>query len=265
METVDKAGKSYWDSCWAGSEIPNAINPDENYINRQFHHHFTKAFAGIQTQGATLLEIGCARSQWLPYFAQQFGFKVYGLDYSALGCRQAQLILEKAGVDGSVVCADIFTPPSAMLDKFDVVISFGVAEHFENTAICIGAFARFLKPGGVLVTNIPNMTGLIGLTQRLLNRPIFDIHVPLGTYELANAHAQVDLKDIHCEYLVPLCFGVSNLNGLDPTDMRTRVKDGVLHNLSRLSQVIWWIDDHGMTIPINQLSGSFVLCVARKQ
>jgi len=265
METIDKAGKSYWDTCWSVDKILDPVDPHGDYVNRQFHHHFTKAFAGIQTQGATLLEIGCARSQWLPYFVQQFGFKVYGLDYSAIGCRQEQQILEKAGVEGAVICADMFTPPSAMLGKFDIVISFGVAEHFENTAVCIHAFAKFLKPGGMLITSIPNMTGLIGFIQKLVNRPIYDIHVPLSTDDLEKSHQQANLQVVRCEYLIPVNFMVNNLNGLNLKDFTTRLKALLLRGLSLLSKVIWLVDEHTVRFPLNRLSGSYVICIAQMQ
>ena len=116
---------------------------------------------------------------WLPYFAKEFAFEVYGIDYSEIGCQQAKQILEYEGVNGKIVCADFFSPPGSMLKAFDVVVSFGVLEHFEDTTACIAAFSKFLKPGGLLITNIPNLCGLNGLIQKMINRSIFDIHVPL--------------------------------------------------------------------------------------
>ena len=42
-------------------------------------------------------------------------------------------ILSIEGVKGDIVCADFFSPPESMIEEFDVVISFGVLEHFEDT------------------------------------------------------------------------------------------------------------------------------------
>lgn len=52
------------------------------------------------------LEIGCARSRWLPYFAKEFGFEVSGIDYSEVGSQQATQILFNEGVQGNIVFAD---------------------------------------------------------------------------------------------------------------------------------------------------------------
>jgi cyclopropane fatty-acyl-phospholipid synthase-like methyltransferase len=40
-------------------------------------------FKEYHCAASRLLEIGCARSAWLPYFAQEFGIDVSGLDYSS--------------------------------------------------------------------------------------------------------------------------------------------------------------------------------------
>jgi len=40
-------------------------------------------------------------------------------------------------------------------------------------------------------TEIPNMVGFNGLIQKLANRPIFDIHVPLDLDALVKAHELV--------------------------------------------------------------------------
>ncbi len=80
----DKAGKAYWSSTWEKSALPPAIDPYDrvrgNFVVRHFHSLFSELFSESDTRGASLLEIGCARSVWLPYFAKQFGFKVSGID-----------------------------------------------------------------------------------------------------------------------------------------------------------------------------------------
>lgn len=91
----DKAGQEYWNALWAADSIPDAVNPRQtgldNYANRRLHEYFVATFSGVPTRELTILEIGCARSVWLPYLAREFGFRVYGLDYednSLHGCRR---------------------------------------------------------------------------------------------------------------------------------------------------------------------------------
>jgi 2-polyprenyl-3-methyl-5-hydroxy-6-metoxy-1,4-benzoquinol methylase len=52
-------------------------------------------------------------------------------------------MLRKAGVVGQVYCCDFFAPPGDLIGTFDVVISFGVAEHFQDTAECLRALRVF--------------------------------------------------------------------------------------------------------------------------
>jgi len=56
-------------------------------------------------------------------------------------------------------------PPDHLLGAYDFGVSFGVAEHFEDTAECLAAFRRFLKPSGILFTAIPNLAGLLGSAE----------------------------------------------------------------------------------------------------
>jgi 2-polyprenyl-3-methyl-5-hydroxy-6-metoxy-1,4-benzoquinol methylase len=265
---TDKAGKGYWDNKWATKRIAGAMGPCleglNGYVNRGFHRYFSAVFSGAETRGMRLLEIGCARSEWLPYFAKEFGFKVYGLDYSEIGCEQTRQILSKAGVRGEVVCADLFSPPDSMLRTFDIVVSFGVVEHFEDTVACIQALSRFLKPDGLMLTNIPNLVGLGGAAQKILNRPVFDIHVPMDADALAKAHRLSDLKVLNCDYHLSVNFGVCNLDGIQSASIEWFVKHNIHLFLMRLSKVVWIIEDKVGIFKCNKLTSPYINCTARK-
>jgi 2-polyprenyl-3-methyl-5-hydroxy-6-metoxy-1,4-benzoquinol methylase len=263
---LDKAGKQYWDRVWEGYDMPQAVNPQDkglaNHVNRCFHEYFFQIFSNMNTQGKKVLEIGCARSVWLPYFAKEFGFKVYGIDYSEIGCQQAIQSLSNEGVAGEIVCADFFSPPESMVGVFDVAISFGVVEHFQNTAECIAAFSKFLKPGGLLITNIPNLCGLNGLIQKMINRPIFDIHVPLNRNALMQAHRINGLRVISCDYFLFANLGVLNFENL---------KGGLFYKgASRLRSLInkvAWVCERAIPIMLkpNRWSSPYINCVAVKE
>lgn len=238
----DKAGKEHWDSIWEGGEIPQAIDPHlpgfRNAKNRRYNEYFSRIFSDLETKESKLLEIGCGTSQLLPYFYTEFGFDIYGLDYSEVGCIQSRQILANAGVNGQIICADLFLPPENFIGLFDVVFSFGVAEHFESTSDCLTAFSKFLKPGGKIVTVIPNMTGFDGKLQKILNRDVFEIHVLLNAKKLAVAHQIAGFSTLDCNYFISSDFSIPNLNGLDPQLLSSRLKKFFLDNLSRLGKLI---------------------------
>lgn len=182
MINRDKAGKDYWDANWASQNVHFVDPRDEglsNVVNRRLHQVLSNVFSGTHTRKQRLLEVGCANSSWLPYFALHYGFSVTGLDYSPQGCEQERALLQIAGVQGEVVCADLYAPPQSLQGAFDVVFSLGVIEHFTDTAASVKALAAFLRPGGVLISVIPNMTGSVGLLQRLCDRAVYENHVPL--------------------------------------------------------------------------------------
>jgi len=140
-----------------------------------FHECFHKAFPYVDISDQKLLEIGCGGSAWLPYFAKEFGFEVYDIDYSELGCQQAAQVLENEGVEGEILCADFFSPPEHMLGDFDTVGSRGVVEHFEDTAAWASAFSKFLRPGGVMSLSLINFENLRGT-------PFYEVAVRLRSW-----------------------------------------------------------------------------------
>jgi len=212
-----------------------------------------------------LLEIGCAKSAWLPYFAKEFGFEVCGLDYSPVGCEMARKVLQANGVEADVVQADLFSPPVNMLGTFDVVISIGVVEHFDDTASCLSAVSSFLKPGGMLITNIPNMVGWIGSIQRLVNRPVYDIHQLIDPVRLREAHESAGLDVLECDYFLCTSFGVNNLNGISMSTAVGFFKKIFLGILARVSMLVWLIENKIGSFSPNRFSSPYINCIARKR
>jgi 2-polyprenyl-3-methyl-5-hydroxy-6-metoxy-1,4-benzoquinol methylase len=265
---MDKAGQKYWDDSWASSEIPEIVDPSDprlsNFINRRFNQIFARIFEKSDASSMRLLEIGCAKSAWLPYFAKEFGFSVFGIDYSPIGCEMARKVLHANGVEGEVVCADIFSPPEDMLETFDVVVSFGVVEHFDDTASCLRAASSFLKPGGLLITNIPNMVGWIGSVQKMVNKPVYDIHQLIDRARLREAHELAGLQVIECDYFVSTSFGVNNLIGISINTVMGFLKKVLLVILVRASMLVWLIESKIGYFPSTKLASPYINCVARK-
>jgi len=176
MAGGDRAGAEFWELWWERTGLPAAIDPHrrglKNYPFRKFHEYFARVFQGSTTQGTKLIEIGAAQSAFLPYFAKYFEFEVYGLDRSKRGCERAEAVLRREKIEGHIYCGDLFSPPEQLRGVFDVVFSNGVVEHFEDTVECLRMMAALLKPQGKLVTVIPNMVGINGKLQKIMDRAI---------------------------------------------------------------------------------------------
>lgn len=258
----DRAGKGYWDQVWTAADRPApADGRSLSRIDRRFDALFRRVFA--DAPGGEVLEVGCAHSRWLPYFATDLGMRVAGLDYSELGCEVEREVLRRAGVSAEVRQADLFAPPQSFRDRFDVLFTLGVVEHFADTSDCLTALGAMLRPGGRLLTVIPNLTGVCGAIQKRFNRPVYDIHVPMGAPELAAAHRAAGLTVHESTYFLSTGFGILNLNGIDPRSCRGRA--WTLRQLSRASKAVWTLEDRaGRPLPASRTLSPYVVCVAAR-
>lgn len=262
----EKTDQHYWETQWASDPLPPPIFPERDTLRNLTHHEIHKflsdALQPFAHSGSKLLEFGCARSLWLPYFSRHLGFSVTGLDYTENGCALARSILAREGVEGRIVQADFLTEPAADLRaSFHAGFSFGVVEHFDDTAACLKALAQFIAPGGLLVTIIPNMAGLVGTAQKLINRAIYDVHVPLDLDALMSAHREAGLVVSDARYLVPVNFGV-----LNPGTERTlgrKLGSAVRLGLMAASFSAWCAD-RMVPLPRRRAMAPYIACAARK-
>jgi SAM-dependent methyltransferase len=214
-------------------------------------------------EGSVVLEAGCADSTILIYVSSELHFQVAGIDYSPNGCDRFRQRLAEAGVAAHVECCDLFDPPQALLGKFDALLSFGLVEHFTDTERVIRALAGFVRPGGRMLTLVPNMRGAVGWVQRLAGPAIFAVHEALSPSDLATANRTAGLSVIEADYMLPIGFGVVNYH--EPASrlvfVLRRVMVGVL---ARLSHALWAIDERLVRLPKSGWLSPYSYCIAEK-
>ena len=260
MNQVDKAGAEYWDNNWSDAEKPILFSEEnqslDNYVNLQLHQYFKALFA--DKKRFSILEIGGANSIWPIYFNQFFKAQADGLDYSEVGCERSIQLLKHHNIPGNIFCADLFDPPKEIHHKYDYVVSFGVVEHFEDTANCLQCCARLLKPGGTLITLIPNIPSIIGLIQKYIDREVYDIHVPLTKKKLSGAHQKTSLELERCEYFMSINLSVVNSGSFSSHKYNKYLR----HMLSVPSKVCWILERCGIRIPKNRFTSPYIIAVA---
>ena len=254
----------YWEKTWTRSMLPPQVNIENrslrNHATRGWHRYFEsllQPLAGVR--GVRFIELGAATSKWLPYFAKHWRFEVSGLDYVEYGCESARRMLADAGAEGTIVQGDIFDPPADMKDRFDVVYSGGLIEHFENTADAVSACAQFAKPGGLIITTIPNMTGAIGSLQKKLDRSVYDKHVALDAEQLREAHVKAGLSIVDSRYFLSANFGVLNHPAVRP-----RILNKAIQAAESAATLSVWLAESAVTIPPTRWLSPYVGCAARK-
>ena len=267
---IDLAGKGFWESQWSEATAINPINVSDssvrNHQRRKLHEKFREIFSDLEPHNKQLLEIGCAHSIWLPYFAREFGFKVSGLDYSETGCAAERQLLVKMNTEGEIICADFFAPPKECLENYDVIVSFGVAEHFTDTAGCLHAFSRFLKPGGLIITLIPNMVGILGPIAKAINRPFYDLHVLLSAETLAEVHHQAGFAEVQSNYFTSVNFGIlNNFAGIEKGSVKWSLNKAILFGLLGITAFTWLIEDNLKDFGPSQTFSPYIVCTGYKQ
>ena len=158
---------------------------------------------GRVAAGSRVLEIGCGRSPWLPLLARRTRATVFGIDIDPFAAELARANLEGAGASGEILCRDAFDGEQNrdLVGQFDLVYSMGVLEHFSDAAARVAALARYVKPGGRLLTTVPNMQGLNWWLQRVGGLDRLEMHVVYDWAKLARAHEEAGLETVATGYV----------------------------------------------------------------
>ncbi len=166
--------RSYWDAYWNRIHLPQEIKNTEYelYLN-EILNVFDKYLP--QERGLSILEIGGAPGQYLAYMHREFGYDVFCLDYSDVGCRKTLKNFKILGIPIEVYCNDLFDE-NLHLPQFDIVYSLGFIEHFTDLTPVIEAHLKFLKPGGILLIGAPNFQGIYKIFLRKLAPKLLSTH-----------------------------------------------------------------------------------------
>jgi len=255
----------YWDRTWSRRAVPEPLNPRASGLNgtvvRHWHGFFSHAFRSLGIRpGDRLLEAGCGGSVFLPYFVREYGLTAEGVDNSPEGCELSNAISRRAGIPTMIHSGDVLHPPAALRGRFRVVFSFGLAEHFSPTASIINALAAFLQPAGYLITVVPNMHGVLGALQNLVDPTVYRVHVPLSPEELADAHRSCGLLVLSAKHVMTANFSVMNFSGSG-----SRVPPGLgLRLASWTSKLVWSLQRVGLPEIPNGWTSPYVVVVARR-
>ena len=110
--------------------------------------------ADIDLRNSHLLEIGCGHGQLLKQFESCYFNEVDGCDLDIEALKQIH------GTKGKVYCLDIFDQPPKLLKSYDGIILADVIEHIENDLEFVKTSLKYLKPGGLVIVNVPALSSL---------------------------------------------------------------------------------------------------------
>jgi SAM-dependent methyltransferase len=202
-EPRNRASKEFWEGdYYSGVALP--ARPSDAFAPERCLAAGLSELAPMHG-GQTLMEVGCAPGRWLVWYAERFGAVPTGIEYTDAGVELTRRNLAAAGVDGRVVPGDFFEP-DLLDEQFDVVLSLGFIEHFDDLSRAFARHVDFIAPGGRLALGVPNFRGLIGMLQRWGDPGFLALHnlaaMDPALYRRLAADHGLTFKDVR--YLDPL-------------------------------------------------------------
>jgi ubiquinone/menaquinone biosynthesis C-methylase UbiE len=140
-----KSERRHWDRFWERAHGVEDVYSNEGRVAGRI------ARLG-PLSGKRVLEVG-AGSGRDGIMLSRIGAEVVSLDYSLVSLRLIKTQLGE-GSSLSVCCGDAFALPFPD-GAFDVVFHQGLLEHFRNPDDLITEHARVLKPGGLMLVDVP--------------------------------------------------------------------------------------------------------------
>jgi SAM-dependent methyltransferase len=168
---VNLADERFWvEDYLDGTRLP--ARPDPAIAFERSLSEALAAHAPVDP-GADVFEVGCAPARWLVFYAERFGARPAGIEYTKQGVELSRRNLAAAGVQGEILHGDFFSvdPVAA-----DLVLSLGFIEHFDDLDAAFARHLDFVRPGGTLVIGVPNYRGPLGSIQRLTDPAHLAMH-----------------------------------------------------------------------------------------
>jgi SAM-dependent methyltransferase len=190
----DAAGKNYWNSIW--KKLP----PIERYDGPVYEQHSVLSRFLSHTGGGDAIDIGCGTGNYMIYLNKEFGYRVDGLDYSD-NMEYVRANLSYNGIhDAELFSADFFN--FVPRKKYDLVLSGGFVEHFDNHELVVKNHAEWAKPGGLVVIIVPNLTHVHRLLCGWFAPEVLRVHrFPLMRRAVMRRTLEkAGLRVFHCEY-----------------------------------------------------------------
>jgi SAM-dependent methyltransferase len=188
--------RQFWTNYWE-SKPDLVILIEKNYL---FHQQLEEIVKTNKVQ--TAIELGGFPGYYSIFLYKYLGVSTTLFDYF-IHPDILKKVLNKNGLDESeipVIENDVFHYHPEQ--KYDLVLSCGLIEHFKDTKDIIERHLEFLKPGGTLFITLPNFRSVNGWVQKTFDRDNYLKHYIecMDTKYLAAILEEVGMKSIKSSY-----------------------------------------------------------------
>jgi SAM-dependent methyltransferase len=200
--------RKFWANYWE-SKTGLAFPVPANYT---FHQLFKQLLKGSAIK--TAIELG-----GFPGYYAIFLKKYFGLDTTLFDFYVHRPILKEVLTNNQlteqqvqVIEGDLFSYQPQ--EQYDLVLSCGLIEHFNDTKDIIGRHLQFLKPGGTLFITLPNFTGVNGWVQRRYDIGNYNKHniASMNPALLAQYCHELGLQQVNASYYGHYSIWLENKN-----------------------------------------------------
>lgn len=168
--TNELTDRAFWTKYWE-SKKGLAVPIPSNYL-------FHKELSQLVKQGEvkTAIELGGFPGYYTIFLKKHLGVQACLLDYFVHPAIIEDLcsVNEVDPREIQIIETDLFTYQPR--EKYDLVLSCGLIEHFKDTQDIISRHIAFLKPGGTLFITLPNFRGFNGWIQKAFDRSNYEKH-----------------------------------------------------------------------------------------
>ncbi len=206
--TNELTDRNFWANYWE-SKTDLAFTVPATYL---FHQLFKKLLADKPIK--TAIELGGFPGYYAIFLKKYFKVEASLFDFyvhqpilnEVLAANQLQ------PQDIPVIEGDLFQFEPAQ--QYDLVLSCGLIEHFQDTSDIISRHLPFLKPGGTLLITLPNFTGVNGWVQRTYDPDNYDKHniSSMNPSRLAEYCRQLGLQEVEAFYYGHFSIWLENRN-----------------------------------------------------
>lgn len=200
--------RSFWTNYWESK--PNLAIP----ITRDYLFHQQLAEIIKRRKPESAVELGGFPGYYTIFLKKYFGIETTLFDYF-VHPEILDSVLHKNGLtqkDITVIESDLFTYVPEK--QFDLVLSCGLIEHFEDTKDIIARHLAFLKPGGTLFITLPNFKSVNGWVQKNFDEENYLKHniKCMDPKLLAGILKELDLEVLQATYFGRYSVWLENKN-----------------------------------------------------
>lgn len=143
------ADTDFWDRYWSAGTEPTVA---ESTLSRVLDEMKLDHLLRLAPDGGLSLEVGCGSARLSCLLAGR-GFRTVGVDTSRAALQGARQNYRHTGLPGSFVLGSGFALPFSH-GSFDLVMSTGLLEHYDDPSALVEEMVRVLRPGGLFYSDI---------------------------------------------------------------------------------------------------------------